>query len=106
MCVKERNRIATSNYERERLKAGYGEYEAGNRDKTVRTCLLTIALSIQAPFMMNPISLADMSHDWDRLSPFGMILTGNFIFLITAFLCFENICCVHAFSILIGMISG
>ncbi|EEQ29320.1 54S ribosomal protein L4 mitochondrial [Microsporum canis] len=35
VCVKERNRIATSNYERERLKAGYGEYEAGNRDKTV-----------------------------------------------------------------------
>ncbi|KAK2881773.1 54S ribosomal protein L4 mitochondrial [Arthroderma sp. PD_2] len=35
VCVKERNRIATSNYERDRLKAGYGEYEAANRDKTI-----------------------------------------------------------------------
>ncbi|KAF3891838.1 Mitochondrial 54S ribosomal protein YmL4 [Trichophyton interdigitale] len=35
VCVKERNRIATSNYERDRLKAGYGEFEAGERDKTI-----------------------------------------------------------------------
>ncbi|EFR00015.1 hypothetical protein MGYG_09005 [Nannizzia gypsea CBS 118893] len=35
VCVKERNRIATSNNERDRLKAGYGEYEAGDRDKTI-----------------------------------------------------------------------
>ncbi|KAK2759479.1 54S ribosomal protein L4 mitochondrial [Arachnomyces sp. PD_36] len=36
VCVKERNRIATSNSERERLQAGYGEYEANHRDETVR----------------------------------------------------------------------
>ncbi|RAK72334.1 mitochondrial 54S ribosomal protein uL29m [Aspergillus fijiensis CBS 313.89] len=36
VCVKERNRIATSNLERERLKAGYGEYEANERDRVVR----------------------------------------------------------------------
>jgi hypothetical protein len=35
VCIKERNRIATSNLERDRLKAGYGEHEAGGRDKTV-----------------------------------------------------------------------
>ena len=35
MCAKERNRIATSNLERERLKAGYGEYEANDRDRVV-----------------------------------------------------------------------
>lgn len=35
VCVKERNRIATSNLERERLKAGYGEYEASERDRVV-----------------------------------------------------------------------
>lgn len=35
VCAKERNRIATSNKERERLKAGYGQFEAENRDKTV-----------------------------------------------------------------------
>jgi len=35
VCVKERNRLATESYERNRLKAGYGEYEAEERDKTV-----------------------------------------------------------------------
>ncbi|KAI9839269.1 MAG: hypothetical protein M1819_003263 [Sarea resinae] len=35
-CAKERNRIATSDKERERLKAGYGEWEAQERDKVVR----------------------------------------------------------------------
>lgn len=35
VCVKERNRIATSNVERERLRAGYGEHEAGKRDQAV-----------------------------------------------------------------------
>ncbi|KAL1953748.1 hypothetical protein VTO42DRAFT_2312 [Malbranchea cinnamomea] len=36
VCVKERNRIATARYERQRLKAGFGEYESENREKTVR----------------------------------------------------------------------
>ncbi|OJJ46743.1 hypothetical protein ASPZODRAFT_16495 [Penicilliopsis zonata CBS 506.65] len=36
VCAKERNRIATSNLERERLKAGYGEYEANSRDRAIR----------------------------------------------------------------------
>ncbi|KAK2746685.1 54S ribosomal protein L4 mitochondrial [Myotisia sp. PD_48] len=36
VCAKERNRIATSGTERERLKAGYGDFEAQSRDKTVR----------------------------------------------------------------------
>ncbi|KAI9041038.1 mitochondrial 54S ribosomal protein uL29m [Aspergillus affinis] len=36
VCAKERNRIATSNLERERLKAGYGEYEANDRDRVIR----------------------------------------------------------------------
>ncbi|MCJ1434637.1 54S ribosomal protein L4 mitochondrial [Xylographa pallens] len=34
-CVKERNRLATEKYERERVKPGYGEYEGDQRDKTV-----------------------------------------------------------------------
>lgn len=33
--MKERNRIATSNVERERLKAGYGEAELQERDRVV-----------------------------------------------------------------------
>jgi len=36
VCAKERNRIATSSKERERIKAGYGQFEADERDKTVR----------------------------------------------------------------------
>ncbi|KAI9732581.1 MAG: 54S ribosomal protein L4 mitochondrial [Cirrosporium novae-zelandiae] len=35
-CVLERNRIATQNHERDRCKAGYGDYEADRRDETVR----------------------------------------------------------------------
>ncbi|KAI9783503.1 MAG: 54S ribosomal protein L4 mitochondrial [Geoglossum umbratile] len=36
VCVKERNRIATQSFERGRLKAGYGDYEAQRRDTTIR----------------------------------------------------------------------
>ncbi|KZF25390.1 54S ribosomal protein L4, mitochondrial [Xylona heveae TC161] len=36
VCVKERNRIATETFERNRLKAGYGDFEASDRDTTVR----------------------------------------------------------------------
>ncbi|KAL2834444.1 mitochondrial 39-S ribosomal protein L47 (MRP-L47)-domain-containing protein [Aspergillus cavernicola] len=36
VCLKERNRIATSNQERKRLKAGYGEYEAQQRARVIR----------------------------------------------------------------------
>ncbi|KAJ6108602.1 hypothetical protein N7523_009925 [Penicillium sp. IBT 18751x] len=36
VCVKERNRIATTNMERERMKAGYGEHEASARDRAVQ----------------------------------------------------------------------
>lgn len=35
VCVKERNRISTESYERNRLEAGYGEYEAKARDVVV-----------------------------------------------------------------------
>lgn len=37
VCAKERNRIATSNVERTRLKAGYGEHEASERESVVST---------------------------------------------------------------------
>lgn len=36
VCVKERNKIATQEYERQRVKAGYGEHEADGRDRVVR----------------------------------------------------------------------
>ncbi|WEW59716.1 54S ribosomal protein L4 mitochondrial [Emydomyces testavorans] len=36
VTVRERNRIATSKYERKRLAAGYGDFEADNRDNIVR----------------------------------------------------------------------
>jgi len=36
VCCKERNRIATEAFERKRLEAGYGDYEAKRRDVTVR----------------------------------------------------------------------
>jgi large subunit ribosomal protein L47 len=36
VCVKERNRLKTSDRERERIKAGYGGAESKDRDETVR----------------------------------------------------------------------
>ncbi|CAD6449416.1 25c77dc5-e1cf-41bd-a64a-49cdc98a5547 [Sclerotinia trifoliorum] len=36
ICCKERNRIATESYERDRLEAGYGEEDSEKRDMTVR----------------------------------------------------------------------
>ncbi|KAL9058442.1 MAG: hypothetical protein Q9162_001737 [Coniocarpon cinnabarinum] len=40
ICMKERNRIATSSKERKRLEAGYGDKEADERDKEVRRLIL------------------------------------------------------------------
>ncbi|KAL4979937.1 54S ribosomal protein L4, mitochondrial [Aspergillus desertorum] len=42
VCLKEKNRIATSNLERKRLKAGYGEWEANQRLQTIRVTQLGI----------------------------------------------------------------
>lgn len=46
-CVRERNRIATSDKERTRLKAGYGDYESQARDAVVSSpcfpCIYSIA---------------------------------------------------------------
>ena len=36
MCCKERNLLATQKYERDRIKAGYGEAEILDRDRAVR----------------------------------------------------------------------
>lgn len=36
ICVKERNRLATEKITREQLKAGYGDFEASERDKTIK----------------------------------------------------------------------
>ncbi|KAJ5372811.1 Ribosomal protein L47 mitochondrial [Penicillium concentricum] len=42
VCVRERNRIVTSDFERERIQAGYGQYESQERDKVVRSTMKTI----------------------------------------------------------------
>lgn len=35
VCLKERNRLATEAWERDRVKAGYGQYEADERERQV-----------------------------------------------------------------------
>lgn len=55
VCVKERNRIATSNLERQRLKAGYGEWEASERDRTVSFSFLSES---RPPYFLLPCKLA------------------------------------------------
>lgn len=40
ICVKERNRIATEKRERQRIQAGYGDFEADDRDQTVGHIIL------------------------------------------------------------------
>ncbi|KAB2580352.1 putative 50s ribosomal protein l4 protein [Lasiodiplodia theobromae] len=42
VCVKERNRLATAAYERKRINAGYGEYEAEARDNEVKLTMRAI----------------------------------------------------------------
>lgn len=49
VCVKERNRIATSNNERNRLKPGYGEHEAGEREKVVSASFSTTSTTSITP---------------------------------------------------------
>ncbi|KAI8931155.1 54S ribosomal protein L4 mitochondrial [Plenodomus lindquistii] len=41
-CMKERNRLATEKLERERLGAGYGDFENKNRDKVVQETMKAI----------------------------------------------------------------
>ena len=36
VCCRERNRLATEKYEREKIEAGYGDYEARERERQVR----------------------------------------------------------------------
>lgn len=54
VCAKERNRLATENHERERLKAGYGDHEAQERDKTV-WLLLPRACTGAPPYVLSEI---------------------------------------------------
>ncbi|KAF1976351.1 MRP-L47-domain-containing protein [Bimuria novae-zelandiae CBS 107.79] len=42
VCVKERNRLATAQYEHQRQKAGYGQTEMQNRDETVQETMKAI----------------------------------------------------------------
>jgi large subunit ribosomal protein L47 len=42
VCCKERNRIATEEFERQRLEAGYGSTESKKRDRTVSLILLRL----------------------------------------------------------------
>ncbi|OJD37499.1 50s ribosomal protein l4 [Diplodia corticola] len=42
VCVKDRNRLATEGFERKRINAGYGEYEAEARDKEVKLTMRAI----------------------------------------------------------------
>ncbi|KAK3987813.1 mitochondrial 39-S ribosomal protein L47 (MRP-L47)-domain-containing protein [Cladorrhinum sp. PSN332] len=42
VCVKERNRIATANWEREKNKLGFGEAESAARDKEVKLTMRNI----------------------------------------------------------------
>lgn len=76
VCVRERNRLATSNYERNRLKAGYGDFEAENREKTVSS-------DPPLPPLVSSIYFHDDSHFTrryelllGRLNPIVMILSG------------------------------
>ncbi|CAG7921653.1 unnamed protein product [Penicillium olsonii] len=39
VCVRERNRIMTSDLERTRVRAGYGDYESQERDKVIKSTM-------------------------------------------------------------------
>ncbi|KAL2021954.1 hypothetical protein VTK56DRAFT_6373 [Thermocarpiscus australiensis] len=50
VCVKERNRIATANWERNKSKLGFGEAEALNRDRQVRATMRAIKHALTERF--------------------------------------------------------
>lgn len=61
VCVKERNRIATSNLERSRLKAGFGDHEANQRDDAVSLFFFNSSA-------LFPVSLC-AGKEWPATSP-------------------------------------
>lgn len=70
ICVKERNRLATEKLERERLHAGYGDYENEARDKvvqeTMKAILDTLAERQQAYIEALELAKQDPQIDLER----------------------------------------
>ncbi len=52
VCVKERNRLSTEQHERERLKAGYGEWESQERTKTVCSARRVTNMMEESPVLL------------------------------------------------------
>jgi hypothetical protein len=70
ICAKERNRLATEKIERNRLNAGYGDYENQQRDKTVqetmKAILDTLAERHQAYLEAVELAKSDPTIDLSR----------------------------------------
>jgi hypothetical protein len=82
VCVRERNRIMTSDMERIRLKPGYGEYESGQRDAAVSfTLAFTITHSLLGE--LETIAIHPRVHTFDWLFSTNihgyMTLTDNLV---------------------------
>ncbi|KAK4126330.1 MRP-L47-domain-containing protein [Parathielavia appendiculata] len=71
VCVKERNRIATANWERNKSKLGFGEAEALGRDREVRATMRAIKHTLTERFYTweDAVKLAENDPEVD--------LTGN-----------------------------
>ncbi|KAH7064175.1 54S ribosomal protein L4, mitochondrial [Paraphoma chrysanthemicola] len=70
ICVKERNRLATEKIERNRLEAGYGDFENKNRDevvqKTMKAILDTLSERHQAYTEAYELAKGDPTVDLSR----------------------------------------
>lgn len=70
VCVRERNRLSTESWERDRLKAGYGEHEAGERERTVCASISNPSAPLQrAHIPLLLLSLVALSHKKGNTSP-------------------------------------
>lgn len=65
VCVKERNRLATEKIERQRLNAGYGDYENQERDKTVQETMKAILDTLAERHQAYQEAFALAQHDPD-----------------------------------------
>lgn len=65
VCVKDRNNIATEKIERKRLKAGYGDHESNERDKTVQETMKAILDTLAERHQAYQDALELAKHDPD-----------------------------------------
>jgi large subunit ribosomal protein L47 len=62
VCAKERNRISTEKEERDRLQAGYGQYEATERDRAVSCTLFHLFIFLCMLYLVARLTVPQVAQ--------------------------------------------